>query len=45
MKEMSITDWLLIGRLFIGSIGIIIACVLGILDLHRRLGRWPWEKR
>ena len=45
MREMSFYDWSVVIRLLIGGVGVILACVLGVLDLHKRAGRWPWEKR
>lgn len=45
MKEMSFFQWAVVIWLLIGNLGIIIICSLGIHDLHRRVGRWPWEKR
>lgn len=44
MKELW-REWEYFFRVVVGLIGIIFACVLGVIDLHKRAGRWPWEKR
>ena len=45
MKEMSPHDWFVLIQLLIGSLGAIGLCVLGIINLHKRAGCWPWEMR